>query len=128
MTMVESLVARNAWPCSQTTLKQRSALARPDTKFAERLVTLEPLGTIAHQLNNFRLPNKLGPGPIPSPIYTMNIHKFSITENQWTLLMCILISEMESYTNSSCSEQRKTGRRLGTVITKLRKYKFDTNQ
>ena len=58
----------------------------------------------------------------------MNIHKFSLTEDQWTLLMCILISEVESYTNDACSEQRKTGRRLGTVLTKLRKYKYDTNQ
>jgi hypothetical protein len=58
----------------------------------------------------------------------MNIHKFTLTDDQWTILMSILISEMESYITDPCSEQRKTGRKLGTVITKLRKYKYDTNQ
>jgi len=58
----------------------------------------------------------------------MNTPKLSLTDDQWTILMCILIPEMESLITDPCSEQRKIGRKLGTIITKFRKYRHDTNQ
>jgi len=58
----------------------------------------------------------------------MRIHTLKLTDNQWTELMSVLLSEAETLVNSCCKEQRKEGRTLCLIINKIRTYKTNTNQ
>ena len=58
----------------------------------------------------------------------MNSPKFSLTDDQWELLMVTLLSDAEAEAKSPVKGDREIARRLITIIHKLIAYRRDTNQ
>ena len=55
-------------------------------------------------------------------------HKLTLTEDQWDFLLLILATEHSVYSTGPTVADRNVGRKLSSILTKLRKYKHDTNQ
>jgi hypothetical protein len=55
-------------------------------------------------------------------------HKLTLTEDQWDFLLLILATEHSVYSTGLTVADRNVGRKLSSILTKLRKYKHDTNQ
>jgi hypothetical protein len=58
----------------------------------------------------------------------MNTPRFSLTEDQWDLLMVTLLTDAEDSAKSGYKGDREVARRLTTIIHKLIAYRRDTNQ
>jgi len=58
----------------------------------------------------------------------MNTSKFSLTEDQWDLLMVTLLTDAEDSAKSGYKGDREVARRLTTIIHKFIQYRKLTNQ
>ena len=58
----------------------------------------------------------------------MNTSKFSLTEDQWDLLMVTLLTDAEDAAKSGYKGDREVARRLTTIIHKFIQYRKLTNQ
>jgi len=58
----------------------------------------------------------------------MNTPRFSLTEDQWDLLMVTLLTDAEDSAKSGYKGDREVARRLTTIIHKFIQYRKLTNQ